>query len=196
MMGFPLFCVSHGLNLNLDFIRRQDMARKASKNKSRTSRGDGINIGLSLDVRTQVATILNKLLADEFILYSQARAFHWNVTGRNFQSDHAFFEAEYEALDETIDAVAERVRALGVKARATFSDYLKNARIRESDSTALTADQMMTTLLAHHETIIRNLRTESEICDDLEDEGTTDFLTGLMEDHEKRAWMIRSHLEK
>ncbi len=171
------------------------MARKPAAKKTKT-RSDTLSIGLDASTRAQVVAILNQLLADEFTLYAQARAFHWNVTGRNFHSDHGLFEAEYEALDETIDAVAERARALGGKARAALTDYVKFSRIREVDSTGLGADQMISVLLAHHEAVIRALRVDSETCDELEDEGTTDFLTGLMEDHEKRAWMLRSHLEK
>jgi starvation-inducible DNA-binding protein len=173
------------------------MASKAAKPKAKTpAPKDALNIGLSISVRAKVAAILNQLLADEFTLYAQARAFHWNVTGRNFKGDHALFEDEYEALDDTIDAVAERARALGVKVRANLNDYLKTARINEVDSTTLTADEMIAILRDHHESVIRYLRVDSETCDELEDEGTTDFLTGLMEDHEKRAWMLRSHLEK
>ncbi len=172
------------------------MARKPVKTKIKSSRADTVQIGLSADVREQVVAILNQLLADEFTMYAQARAFHWNVTGRHFHSDHGLFEDEYSALDDTIDAVAERARALGGKARAALADYVKNARIREVESSALSADQMIAVLLAHHESVIRSLRVDSEICDELEDEGTTDFLTGLMEEHEKRAWMLRSHLEK
>jgi starvation-inducible DNA-binding protein len=173
------------------------MAKKSTKAKVKVApRKDPINIGLSAEVRGKVATILNQLLADEFTLYAQARAFHWNVTGRNFKADHGLFEDEYEAQDEIIDAVAERVRALGCKARANLNDYLKTARINEVDSTTLTSDEMIAILRDHHETVIRSLRIDSESCDELDDEGTTDFLTGLIEGHEKRAWMLRSHLEK
>lgn len=171
------------------------MARKSNKAAGKSKRSDPVDIGLSAGVRTQVVAILNQLLADEFTLYAQARAFHWNVTGRHFRSDHGLFQDEYEALDEIIDAVAERARALGGKAEASLAAYMKNARIREVASGSLSAEGMIATLLAHHESVIRSLRVDSEICDELEDEGTTDFLTGLMEDHEKRAWMLRSHLE-
>lgn len=31
---------------------------------------------------------------------------------------------------------------------------------------------------------------------DFQDMGTSDFITGLMEAHEKMAWFLRSHLSK
>jgi starvation-inducible DNA-binding protein len=187
---------AEALSQKKNISQELSMARKASKSKSKATRTgkDMVNIGLDAPVRSKVVALLNQLLADEFVLYAQARAFHWNVTGRHFHSDHGLFEEEYTELDETIDTVAERARALGGKAQASLTHYLANARIREVDSTGLTAEQMIATLLAHHEALVRILRVDSEVCDDLEDEGTTDFLTGLMEAHEKRAWMLRSHL--
>jgi starvation-inducible DNA-binding protein len=175
------------------------MARKTIKTKAKVrvkTPEDNVSIGLDLKVRERIVLILNQLLADEFTLYSEARAFHWNVTGRNFSSDHALFETEYTELDDTIDAVAERARALGIKVRATLQDYIKTARIHAVDSTTLTSDEMIAILRDHHESLVRDLRIDSETCDALDDEGTTDFLTGLMQAHEKRAWILRSHLEK
>ena len=51
-------------------------------------------------------------------------------------------------------------------------------------------------MLADHETIIRTLRKAvDEVTDNLKDAGTADFLTGVMEIHEKMAWMLRSYLK-
>ena len=167
---------------------------KTTKKAGKSAVADTLNIGLSFDARGRIVAILNALLADEFLLYSRARAFHWNVTGRHFASDHALFEAEYEALDETIDEVAERARALGGVAEANLGAYLRNARIDDVDSAGLGAEAMIQSMLDGHEAVIRILREDVETVDDLDDEGTADFLTGLMEGHEKRAWMLRAHL--
>jgi starvation-inducible DNA-binding protein len=156
---------------------------------------DDVNIGLSATVRSKVVSILNILLADEFLLYARARSFHWNVTGRHFKSDHALFEDEYEMLDEVIDSVAERARALGGKVPARLADFSKTSRLSEIDGTSLNAEAMILAMLDGHENLVRMLRIDTEVVDDLDDEGTTDFLTGLMEAHEKRAWMLRSHLD-
>ncbi len=46
------------------------------------------------------------------------------------------------------------------------------------------------------ETDWRNLRDQVDQCSDsFHDEGTADFLTGLMEAHEKMSWMLRSFIE-
>jgi starvation-inducible DNA-binding protein len=55
---------------------------------------------------------------------------------------------------------------------------------------------MLSNLLNDHESLTRQLRADAETCDEKFHElGTNDFLTGLMERHEKMAWMFRSFLE-
>jgi starvation-inducible DNA-binding protein len=50
-------------------------------------------------------------------------------------------------------------------------------------------------LLNDHENIIINIRTQiNRLAEQLKDSGATDYLTNLIEYHEKIAWMLRSHL--
>jgi starvation-inducible DNA-binding protein len=52
---------------------------------------------------------------------------------------------------------------------------------------------MLASLLADHETVIRSLRGDiGPVADRYKDVGTSDFLTGLLEKHEKMAWMLRA----
>lgn len=154
------------------------------------------NTGLSEKDRKGVTEILNRLLADEFVLYAKTRNYHWNVQGPHFHDLHKFFESLYEELDETVDEVAERVRAVGGIAWGTLSEFLKHTRLKEEVGKTLTDQEMLSDLLACYETIIRSLRADLETCADrFQDMGTSDFLTGLMEKHEKTAWMLRASLE-
>jgi len=72
-----------------------------------------ISIGLSDAPRGAVVKIRSALLADGYVLYTQTRNDHWHVTGRQFKDLHKFFEAQDEELDDVVDEVAERARALG-----------------------------------------------------------------------------------
>ena len=154
-----------------------------------------VNIGIPDDNRQRVVAILNTLLADEYLLYTKTRNFHWNVTGPQFNDLHKFFEAQYEALDEAIDEVAERARALGGRAFGTLEEFRASARLGEKPGTVPAARDMLATLLADHEAIIRALREDiTAVTERHQDVGTGDFLTGLLEDHEKAAWMLRSFL--
>jgi starvation-inducible DNA-binding protein len=156
-----------------------------------------INIGLTSDQRGGVAGLLKSLLADEYVLYTKTRKYHWNVEGIHFQELHKFFESQYEAIDETIDEVAERIRAVGEYSPGSFAEFLGAARIQEDSGPQIDANSMIANLLQDHESIIRSLRADLETAKDkFGDAGNQDFLTGLLEDHEKAAWMLRSLLVK
>ena len=153
------------------------------------------NIGITDKNKQAVASILNVLLADEHILYTKTRNYHWNYEGDNFIEIHKFFESQYDELAEIIDEVAERIRMLGHYPEGRLKDFIRITRLQEQDYTTIQAEQLMN-LLADHESIIINIRkVVSKVNDAYKDAGTTDFLTGLMKQHEKMAWMIRSYLK-
>ena len=154
------------------------------------------NIGLADKQREGVVQILNTLLSDEYLLYTKARNYHWNVTGPQFNDLHKFFESQYEALNEIVDDVAERARSLGGNSLGTLKEFVQHTRLKEHPSHYPSARDMISNLLADHEALIRSLRVDLETCAErYHDVGTNDFLTGLMEQHEKMAWMLRAFLE-
>jgi starvation-inducible DNA-binding protein len=154
-----------------------------------------VNIGLEQTQREGVIALLQTLLADEQVLYAKTRNFHWNVTGPRFHDLHKFFESQYSELEETIDEVAERIRSLGGVPLGSLAEYLHAARLKEHTAHPLDADGMIAALLADHEAVIQSLRRDLVTANEkYGDAGTSDFLTGLMEEHEKAAWMLRAHM--
>ena len=154
------------------------------------------NLGLTDEARLEVGQILNLLLADESVLYATTRDYHWNVTGPDFHSLHLQFESQYGQLEGWIDSVAERARAIGIGARGNWADLTKSARSSADAGIGLSADHMLAELLALHEDLVLQLRADAEACTTrFKDIGTADFLTGLMEKHEKIAWMLRAQRE-
>lgn len=154
-----------------------------------------LNIGISEKGRKSVATALAQLLADEVALYIATRGAHWNVVGPNFGPLHSFFESQYEALDDILDDVAERMRALGATAPASVGAYAKAKSIDDGAGSEASAAKMIESLLKAHEAIIRNLRKYEDVADEAEDAGSEDFFVSLIEQHEKMAWMLRAHLQ-
>lgn len=143
----------------------------------------------------EVVTFLNTLLADEYVLYTKTRNAHWNVTGQNFYELHKFFETQYEVLDIMIDDIAERVRTLGHFSIGSLRDFLSVTHMGEEKDDFNNSKQIIQTLVNDHETIIRIIRNDIiPISDKYRDLGTADFVTGLMEQHEKMAWMLRANL--
>lgn len=151
------------------------------------------NVGLTAEQINGVVEILKSTLADEFVLYTKTRNYHWNVTGPHFNDLHKFFESQYDALAEKIDDVAENIRYFGATAPGSMKEYLAVTRLRESEGTPTKAAEIVKNLLADHEALIQNLRRNVETADATHRAAdVADFLTGLLEDHEKMAWMLRA----
>lgn len=155
-----------------------------------------INIGLTDQQREGVITLLNQDLSDLYLVLVKTKKYHWDVVGPQFRTLHQLWEEQYETLTETIDACAERVRTLGGYPVGTMEGFLKHASIKEHSGDIPNATEMVARLVKDHEQIIRNLRDHVSQCSEsFQDDGTADFLTGLMEQHEAIAWMLRSFIE-
>ncbi|TVP62232.1 MAG: DNA starvation/stationary phase protection protein [Nodularia sp. (in: Bacteria)] len=155
-----------------------------------------INIGLTEEQRQGVINLLNQDLADAYVLIVKTKKYHWDVVGPQFRSLHELWEEHYEKLTENIDALAERIRALGGFPVGTMEGFLKIATLKEHSGDVPLATGMVAQLGENHEQVIRNLRDHVDQCSEqFHDEGTSDFLTGLMEEHEQMAWMLRSFIE-
>lgn len=153
------------------------------------------NIGITEANRKAVAKILNALLADEYTLYTKTLNFHWNVVGPWFGPLHALFKDQYEALFTIVDDIAERVRSLQGTSAGSMAEFIKLARLKEMPGEIIEDRTMLKALLEDHEAIIRTMRNDLEACiEKYEDAGTNNFLTDIMEKHEKIAWMLRAHL--
>jgi starvation-inducible DNA-binding protein len=155
-----------------------------------------INIGIEEQDRKAVVQVLSKILADAYVLYTKTRNYHWNVVGSDFSEYHKMFEEQYNEIDADIDEIAERIRALGQKTPATLAEFSKTTQLEEHPGQYPDAKTMIKNLADDHESVSKAIRKSITIVGDKHhDVGTEDFLTGLLEKHEKTAWMLRSILE-
>jgi len=153
-------------------------------------------IGITEENLSVVSHALSSILADEYVLYTKTRNAHWNVEGPDFHSKHLFFEDQYGELDDILDGVAERIRSLGHYAPATLKGFLDLTHFSERLHEKNDAAGFITELLSDHESLIIHLRENvNTFANDLFDLGTSDYITGLMERHEKMAWMLKAHLK-
>ncbi len=153
-----------------------------------------IDIGIEASKRKQIAAGLSRVLADTYTLYLKTHNFHWNVTGRMFQTLHLMFETQYNELALAVDLVAERIRALGLPAPGSYRKFSELSAIKEDDGVPK-ADTMIRRLVEGHETVARTAREVFRAAEDANDQPTCDLLTQRMQVHEKTAWMLRSLLE-
>ena len=152
-----------------------------------------LNTGISQENREEIAAGLSRLLADSYTLYLKTHNYHWNVEGPLFNTLHQMFEEQYTELATAVDEIAERIRALGVRAPGSYAEFSKLAAVTEGDGTE-SAEDMIRQLALGQETVVRTAREAFPAADSAHDEPTADLLTQRMQIHEKNAWMLRSML--
>ncbi len=143
----------------------------------------------------EIVTFLNKLLANEYALYTKTRNVYWNVNGPKFIELHKFFKNQYEALDIIIDNIAERVRSLGHFALGSLLDFLSVTHLDKENHDFSNPKQIIQTLVNDHETIIHFIRSNTTpVPGKYMDPGTADFVSGLMAKHERMVRKFESYL--
>lgn len=152
-------------------------------------------IGITEKNLKDCIALLTIALSDEMTLYTKTRKFHWNVSGNSFMELHKLFQSQYAVLEQTIDAMAERISKLGGKTIGTMTEFIEQTRLKESPGTYPNQKEMLKELLGDHEAIIKELRKDIDKCSDkIKDAGTADFLTKVLEQHESAAWVLRRYL--
>jgi starvation-inducible DNA-binding protein len=144
-------------------------------------------IGIPEEQVQSITKNLASILTSEFELYIKTLHAHWNVVDRSFYGLHKMFGKQYEEISGIVDSVAERIRSLGGLADVS-GNYI--AKINK-----LSGD-ILPDLLEAHEVLITELREYIKEVNQTEDFGTANFLTGIMEQHEKMAWMLRASFGK
>ncbi|SLN52911.1 Dps family protein [Ruegeria meonggei] len=137
-----------------------------------------------------LAAVLGKV----FRLYVQSHCYHWNVEGPNFRNMHAMFETQYQTLNGFIDAIAERLRVLGIKAPASLDELLALSNATQV-STAQTTDEMLTNHCADFQRFIDVLRNAIQVLDDVRDDGTVGILSDILKWCEKEHWMMSATMK-
>ncbi len=150
-----------------------------------------INIGISSEDREKSASALKRLLADTYTLYLKTHGYHWNVEGPHFQQLHTQFMDQYTEMWAAVDDLAERIRALGFLAPASYGEMSQLASIKEETGSP-DWRAMVQNLAKGHELVAKSARTALEIAEGVGDAATADVVTPRITLHEKTAWMLRA----
>ena len=126
--------------------------------------------GMNADQRREVADMTANALADEYRLFVNTQGLHWNVEGPLFYSLHKLTEAQYRELFESIDTIAERIRALGLPAPQSFKEFEERSILKAVKRATL---------------IVQLAESNGDV-------KTADLLTERIGVYEENAWMLRA----
>jgi starvation-inducible DNA-binding protein len=153
-----------------------------------------LHIGITPKNLKKSTAILATILSNEMTLYVKTRKFHWNISGNSFMELHKLFEDQYRVLEAQIDEVAERISQLGEKTIGTMKEFIENSTLKESPKEYTSQKQMLEELLENHEQLVTEFRDYIPVFEDENNDiGSADFITGLLQEHEKMAWDLRRY---
>ena len=135
---------------------------------------------------------LNLELATAFMQSFNARRYHWMVSGPHFRDYHLRFSDLYDAVEGTVDELAERVRMLDGTPITTPAQMESLSVVKPSDTKKrLGAADMVKEALAGEDKIVALMHKGIEIANQANDPGTSDLLTRFVQLHQKEAWFLR-----
>lgn len=167
----------------------------STKVATRQKPSDTLDTGIDAKERRDLAERLKGLLADTYVLLIKTHVYHWNVVGPLFVPLHELTDKHYNDLFAATDELAERIRALDVKAPLSFAEFLERTNISE-ETRNRSELEMVENLIDEHEKISRHFREAAKPADEAGDLVTVDLITRRLAFHEKAIWMLRATVGK
>ena len=152
-------------------------------------------IGLDPGKATELAGMLNELLANYSIFYQNVRGYHWNIKGDKFFELHVKFEELYNDLVIKIDDLAERILTLGHSPEHRFTSYQNTSDIQESKEVT-DGYKAVENILDSFQKLLIKQRALLDMSGDVGDEGTNAQMSDYIREQEKLVWMYSAFLNK
>jgi starvation-inducible DNA-binding protein len=153
----------------------------ATKTKTKTNQSE------------KLVKVLNQLLADYQLYYHNLRGFHWNLKGHLFFQLHDKFEELYREASETIDDIAERIRALGATPLHTLEDYFQQAQLTSAKDVS-NGEEAVAVALKNSQVLLYDLNDALKLAEEMGDEASLTLISDLITETEKRNWMLKAFL--
>lgn len=148
---------------------------------------------LPVDVRTKSVHLLQQCLADAIDLASQVKVAHWNVKGPSFIALHELFDRVHDEIEEHVDAIAERLTALGGTARGTARQAAATTGLPEYPASAVSGHDHVDAVAKALAAFGKAIRGAIEQSEENGDAGTADLFTGMSRAIDKQLWFVESH---
>jgi len=147
------------------------------------------------NARAALVGELNALLADHFALFVKTKSFHWHVAGPRFRDLHLLFDEQALEIRDQIDLIAERVRKLGADTLTSTGSIARTARVKDQDSTTLSAEDMVAELRDENVALVQRLKELKELAGEARDNATEGLIDGWTDMAEQRVWFLTQTLK-
>jgi len=150
----------------------------------------GTPTDLKPEATRDISAALGGLLADVFALYVKTKNFHWHVSGRHFRDYHLMLDEQAEAIFETTDQLAERVRKIGGVTIRSIGQIARLQTISDNDEEFVAPAAMLRELMEDNKKVAAAMRKAHELCDKHEDVATASLLENFIDETERRTWFL------
>src|SRR5207248_8289140 len=138
--------------------------------------GTVVSVPIALDASVRGVSVenLNQVLVDTMTLRDLYKKHHWQVSGPTFYQLHLLFDKHYEAQNELVDQIAERIQLLGGISIAMAHDVAETTLIPRPPKGREGAPVQISRLLHAHEIVLKEARTMARLAAEGADAGTND----------------------
>ena len=133
---------------------------------------------------------VNPLIADAFAPYVKTKNFHWHLAGPHFRDYHLLFDEHAEAIFDSIDIMAERVRKIGGTTIRSISHIGQIQTIEDDNNDFVSAGEMVRRLLDDNAHVAKSIREAISVCDRNRDLATSNSLQDILDKTERRVWFL------
>ena len=137
---------------------------------------------------------LNEYLANQQVMYIKLHNLHWYVKGRSFFTLHTKLEELYDQTAEIVDAVAERLLALGGSPVGSLKKALSLTSVKELEDAPISSEDTVKALISDVEYWIRDTKEIVKLAEDDDDGATADQFNGYLAEYQKLLWMLKSYI--
>jgi starvation-inducible DNA-binding protein len=142
-----------------------------------------------------VTQVVNPLIADALALYIKTKNFHWHLSGSHFRDYHLLFDEHADAIFESIDLMAERVRRVGGTTIRSIGHISKLQTIQDDNDDFVPPGEMVRRLLDDNAHIAKSIRAAIEVCEKNKDLATANRLEEILDATERRKWFLYEVLQ-
>ena len=143
-----------------------------------------------------VTEAVNPLIADAFALYVKTKNFHWHLYGSHFRDYHVLFDEHAEAILESIDVMAERVRRVGGSTIRSIGHIGQLQTIQDDNEDLVPGGEMIRRLMEDNAHIAKSVRNAIAVCDKNRDSATSNNLQEILDATERRKWFLYEILQE
>lgn len=134
---------------------------------------------------------LKETLATVFSFYLKTANFHWNVEGPDFYQYHKLFQDIYSDVYDSIDPIAEHLRAIGTYAPASYKRFTELSTVEDALE-PMSATAMVDKLYDDNTKVIDSLNKSFTEAEKNNLQGLMNFLAARIEQHNKWGWFLRA----